>query len=213
MSCSVVADEVLGTYSRFLAHSYSLGSQSYCGHQYKVFSVYPAGKGCSSHTVIANTVQWPLLGYKWHFSFCAKLNCAVVFSSLPFYFWVLKQLPGCVMCSLKPELWTSLRNDDEWDVFFLSSLPASVSAGVMQPMPETGKSHQQLEGNLLFVNGVRPNIDWAPGSHVKLCMARPWKVCGWQGSCGMPFPQMGWNRKYSMIAKQHAVTALCLFLV
>lgn len=36
---------------------------------------------------------------------------------------------------------------------------ASVSAGVIQPMPETGKSYQQLERNLLFVNGVSPNID------------------------------------------------------
>ena len=134
-------------------------------------------------------------------------NNTVVFSSLPFPFWVLKQLPGCVMHSSKPELWTAERTDDEWDVFFYIWF-ASVFAGVIQPRPEVGKSYQRLRGNLLFVNGVSLNIDRVPGTHVKLSRTRPWKVCRRHGSCCMPFPGVGGNRKYGVIAKQHAVTML-----
>lgn len=91
--------------------------------------------------------------YEWHFSFCAKLNSTVVFSSLPFYFWVLKQLPGCVTHSSN-QSYEQLRELMMSEMPFFYAWFASVLAGVIQPMPEVGKSYQRLRGNLLIVNGL-----------------------------------------------------------
>lgn len=205
MSCSAVADEVLGAFSWFLAHSYSFGSQRYEAHQHEVFSVYTTGKGYLSHPKIANTVQWPRLGYEWHFSFCAKLNSTVVFSSLLFYFWVLKQLPGCVTHSPN-QSYEQLRELMMSEMpFFLRLVCQCVSRGY-SAHARSGQELSAAAGEPADCEWL--NIDRVPGTHVKLSMTRPWTVCRWHGSCCMPFPWKGGNRKYGMTAKQHAVLGI-----
>lgn len=87
---------------------------------------------------------------------------------------MLKQLPG-VLHTLQSQSFEHLIELMMSEVHIFNVWFAWL-AGIIQPLPELGKIISGCE-KLLFINGISCNIEKVPGTHVKLSMTRPWKVC------------------------------------